>query len=223
MTCGIYTITSPSGRQYIGSSTRFSHRWSRHRIDLRKRKHHSIPLQRACDKYGIENLVWSALLICQPETLLFYEQRAIDVLKPAYNIAPLAANCRGVKRSKEFKGKITKALLDRPPMSAETRAKIGAGHRGKKLSKAHLELLAAARAAKPQSLEFRREMAKHMHTPEAKAKKALAMIGHRTVEATKAKIRASLLGKKHTPERTAKQAASLRKTNELKRARLTAT
>ena len=201
MTCGLYTITSPSGGQYLGSALVIGRRWSRHRLDLKAGKHHSVPLQRACDKYGLENLTFSVLLICSPETILFYEQRAIDIIKPAYNIASIAGNCRGVKRSQEFKKKISEALRRRPPMSLETRAKIGARHKGKKLSKTQLESLAAARAAKPQTIEFRRQNAKHMHTPEAKAAKALAMIGHVTTSKTRIKISTSLKGRKHSPGR----------------------
>jgi group I intron endonuclease len=188
---GIYSIHSPSGRFYIGSAVDVVRRWRRHRAELRSGTHGNRSLQRAANKYGTDNLTFTKMLICRKEDLLFYEQLLLDGLKPLYNIAPLAGSSFGIKRSDEFRRKISIALTGRV-VSQETRRRIGAKHRGKKISPEHVE---AVRGNLPVlSLEERREMAKAMHTPEAQAKAQLARVGRKVSEATKAKIRASLMG-----------------------------
>lgn len=39
MNCGVYTITSPSGKQYVGSAIVFYKRWSAHRRALEMGRH----------------------------------------------------------------------------------------------------------------------------------------------------------------------------------------
>ena len=54
---GVYRITSPSGRVYIGMTTRsFDIRWREHKKQLKAGRHICPALQRAHDKYGWENL-----------------------------------------------------------------------------------------------------------------------------------------------------------------------
>lgn len=60
-----------------------------------------------------------------------YEQQYLDFYKPEYNISPTAYSCRGIKRTEEFKKKVSefqkgnKWSLGVYP-SAETRAKLSA-------------------------------------------------------------------------------------------------
>lgn len=90
--CGVYRINSPSGRFYVGSSFDIYNRWHCHKRDLRRGHHHSKALQRACDKYGLDALEFELLLVCAEEHARFYEQRAIDILRPAYNATSVASN-----------------------------------------------------------------------------------------------------------------------------------
>lgn len=105
MNSGIYTITSLSGKMYVGSAVNFKRRLSIHWFDLRIGQHHSRPLQAAYDKYGEENLNFSKLLVCGKEDLLFYEQRALDILKPEYNVCKVAGSRLGAKASPETRSK----------------------------------------------------------------------------------------------------------------------
>ena len=86
MNSGIYTIASLSGKMYVGSATCLRQRRNMHFSLLRSGKHHSILLQRAFNKYGPDGLIFKKLFICDRSELRFYEQRAINILKPAYNI-----------------------------------------------------------------------------------------------------------------------------------------
>ena len=96
---GVYKITSPSGKFYIGSAVNIRTRWKTHRKQLRGGIHHSVVLQRASEKHGLDNLIFQVLLVCEPCNLLMYEQRAMDVLKPQYNVSPTAGSKLGVKPS----------------------------------------------------------------------------------------------------------------------------
>lgn len=123
MTGGIYTITTPSGKQYVGSAVSFSKRWSRHRKDLEKGIHSNFKLQKSFNKYGMEGLRFEILMICGPERLLDLEQIAIDTLRPKHNILLVAGSPLGTRQSEETKAKRSAALKGRV-VSAETRAKI---------------------------------------------------------------------------------------------------
>jgi group I intron endonuclease len=85
MTCGIYSITSPSGKCYIGSSADIENRWSRHRSDLKKDSHHAFKLQRASTKHGLKALIFNILEVCSIENLLPLEQMYLTRHKPKYN------------------------------------------------------------------------------------------------------------------------------------------
>src|ERR1700692_287526 len=95
MNTGIYAITSPSGKCYVGSSVDIKKRWQRHRRELKQRIHFNPKLQSAYNKYGEENIVFTMLLVCSREDLIMYEQRAIDTIKPHYNAAKIAGSTLG--------------------------------------------------------------------------------------------------------------------------------
>lgn len=142
MSSGVYTITSPSGGQYVGSTCNFASRRSAHKKALQKGRHNRR-LQAAYKKYGGDALVFRPLLICAKRDLLFFEQRAIDILKPRYNAKPTAAGgpARGHPVSAETRRKLAaqagwkhtdeaRAKMRRQ-FSPEHRAKLAAAHRGR--------------------------------------------------------------------------------------------
>lgn len=130
---GIYAITSPSGSQYIGSAVNLRLRAHGHRIALRKWSHTNRLLQNAWDKYGEEKMAFLPLIICDKADLIFYEQRALDILKPRYNICPNAASALGVRRSEATRERLRIASTGRR-QSDETRAKRAASLAGQKRS-----------------------------------------------------------------------------------------
>lgn len=105
MNTGIYEIKNiVNGKLYVGSTakTGFLKRWDKHKQDLNLKKHHSIVLQRAWNKYGNQNFNFKIIENCIPEICLEREQYYIDTLKPEYNICKVAGNTLGIKLSKEY-------------------------------------------------------------------------------------------------------------------------
>lgn len=109
MNTGIYQITNlQNGKTYIGSAVSFRKRWKEHLRQLTNGNHHSKVMQRAWDKYGEAAFEFKRLLVCAKEDLLWFEQRAIDVLKPAYNICKVAGSVLGYRHTEEFKAEAAK-------------------------------------------------------------------------------------------------------------------
>lgn len=102
-TCGIYRIVHlTTGREYVGSSKDIHHRAWVHRRELLSGKHHSPYLLRTFRKYGYNALAIEILeVVIDPARLLEREQAHIDARKPAFNVAPMAASCAGVKHTAE--------------------------------------------------------------------------------------------------------------------------
>lgn len=95
---GIYRIKNKiNGKCYIGSSVNFDDRKNLHFSLLRRGIHHSIILQRAYDKYGLEFLSFEVLEHCEKEILIEREQWYIDNLDPEYNACKIAGSTLGIK------------------------------------------------------------------------------------------------------------------------------
>lgn len=126
---GIYKITNLiNGKIYIGSAISLYKRAYNHFISLRDQKHHSIKLQRAFNKYGIENFVFEIMCLIDKSSLLVATEQiylnqygAQEFIRKenktfrtlTYNIKPTAGSCLGfkpslstrLKRSQSMKGK----------------------------------------------------------------------------------------------------------------------
>lgn len=109
---GIYQIKSiKNNKIYIGSAVYIKNRWALHIKSLSNKKHHSIHLQRHVNKYGINDLEFSILEVCNKVDLLNREQFYINNLNPEFNICKIAGSSFGVKRSDKTKEKIRQANL----------------------------------------------------------------------------------------------------------------
>lgn len=88
---GIYRIKNLiNNKCYYGSSKEVEKRWSRHKSELNKNRHHNIHLQRAWDKYGKTNFLFEIVETCKIKELLVTEQKYLDS-KPEYNIGLIAS------------------------------------------------------------------------------------------------------------------------------------
>jgi group I intron endonuclease len=109
---GIYRILCLiNGKGYIGQSHNLEKREESHFYKLRKNKHHNRHLQRAFDKYGIDNFKFEILEECTLQELNakekywmnFYDATSFD---KGYNIRPDPTSNRGFKHTEEAKRKI---------------------------------------------------------------------------------------------------------------------
>lgn len=109
---GIYQIKSILNHEvYIGSSVDVKKRWRSHRNSLIADKHHSVYLQRHCNKYGIEDLEFSIIELCEKEELVQKEQHYLDTFSPKFNVLKKADSSLGVKRRPETIEKVRNANL----------------------------------------------------------------------------------------------------------------
>lgn len=196
---GVYQIrNTANGKIYVGSAVDMRRRWYEHASRLRSGKHHSIALQRAWYKYGGDAFVFSPLLICSKSDILFYEQRALDALRPEYNMSPTAGNSAGVKHS------------------AETRARMSAANSGKKLSEVHKARIAESNRGGTRTEETKKRMAEARtgttHSPETRAKLSRINAEKTMPAEVRAKISAKLKGTPK-PERSEGHRAALSAAN----------
>jgi hypothetical protein len=155
--------------------------------------------------------------------LTYYEQRAIDVLRPAYNILLVARSSLGFRHSDETRSKLSMLATARVPrtgfsLSEEAKQKISVANSGRGTSAETREKLRKARAGKTPAAGL-------VHTPEAKAAMSAARKGTKrrpeSVEAgaaklrgvprpeeVKAKLSAAMKGRKRSPESVAKMVAT---------------
>lgn len=107
--CGICKITNNiDNRIYIGSAVQFRKRRDLHVLKLKQNKHHSTHLQNFVNKYGMNILFFDIIEECDNfEILIEREQYYINMLKPEFNICKIAGSQIGIKRSDEFKRKIS--------------------------------------------------------------------------------------------------------------------
>lgn len=144
---GVYRISLFDGRCYIGSSNYIQKRWEDHRLQLRKRVHHSRYLQFAYNKYGADAFTYEIVELCDPDLLTEREQWWIDTDCSAFNMFPTARSPLGFRHSAETKalwsaqrkGKNlgNKFSLGKYP-SAETRAILSAQRKGRRSPTASL-------------------------------------------------------------------------------------
>ena len=138
---GLYKIECvPTGRVYIGSAVVVQRRLQQHRYALRAGKHDNSRLQRAWDKYGEASFHFSHIASALSITSLpQLEQQALDALFAAGNNFNICTN----------------VLLPRLgcTLSVETKEKISAAHRGKKLSPQALASKRAASAGYPNPMQ----------------------------------------------------------------------
>lgn len=159
---GIYAITHrESGRVYVGCSVDLSRRRRNHISALRRGNHCNTKLQRAWNKYGEQAFEFSTLIVCGAESLVMYEQLAIDAygaVENGFNIAPVAGCLRGFKvvgrqmppQSAEARRNKSIAASSRPSFAVreETKQKISAALKGRLKAPFTAEHLAKLSAAK---------------------------------------------------------------------------
>jgi group I intron endonuclease len=124
MKTGIYLITSPSGKRYVGSAVNLRQRRATHWHHLRRNNHHNRHLQRSWNRYNGEGFEFRVLLVCAARDLVDYEQAVIDGLQPEFNICKKAGSTLGVRPTAETKAKLANAMRQRIATSPATHEEI---------------------------------------------------------------------------------------------------
>jgi group I intron endonuclease len=171
----VYCLTSPSGKQYVGFTSRgVDKRWAAHVQDAKRRNAKDAkngPLQIAIRKYGPESFTRSLLERMTTEAgAKRAEQLWIKELgtfgRGGYNATLGGEGALGWAPSEETCAKISKAHSGKV-LSLEHRAKISKGGLGKKRSPETCARMAEA---------ARRRTSNRAHSPETRAKISQANI-----------------------------------------------
>lgn len=135
MKSGVYIITNILNNfYYIGSSKDIYRRLREHKGGLFRDKHENNRLQRAYNKYGVENFTFELLEYHAEEYMVSMEQYWINMLQAAnkkygYNIRPFAKSGKGL--SKEEHSQYGKHR------SNITKEKLRIAHTGMKMTEEH--------------------------------------------------------------------------------------
>lgn len=133
---GIYIITSPTGRNYVGQSVNINQRWMHYRLGDCKDQ---PKLYNSFIKYGVENHKFSVIEECKIEILTErerYWQEYYDVINKGLNCKFVTTSEKTGFFSEETKRKISEALKGKVTRkgykhSEETKRKIGLSNKGK--------------------------------------------------------------------------------------------
>lgn len=121
-------------------------RFSHHKSQLNRNTHRNPYLNRSWRLHGPDKFEFRVLFICDPGTRLLFEERAIQVLKPKFNIRTISDGRLGF--SDETRQKISDYHKGRP-LSEEHKRAISIGQKGRVFSEQHRQNLSAAMKGKP--------------------------------------------------------------------------
>mgnify|MGYP001482890123 CR=1 FL=1 len=146
-------------------------------------------VQDLIEEFGIDDFDFRILLLCTGKCMLGYEeesmQRARDVLRARlpngelkyFNRTIGYKNFAGLeKQTEEAKRKRSEAQkgIPRGPLSEETKAKMSAVRKGRKLTPEHCAAISAGKMGHAVSVETREKLSEshkgHKHSPETRAK-----------------------------------------------------
>lgn len=201
-TCGVYKITSPSGRIYVGSS---KHIEIRHRVHKNGGKKIQPRLYNSIQKYGWEVHTFEIIAITEPEQRykwehilgIYYNVLGKDGLNcqlPGYNDIPAVTR-------QETKDKIGNSNRGRV-WTEEAKKKASDSHKGQLVSEEtrnKLSLMRKGKKQNPVGVAKRAELLKGRKSTEEQRdtmRKAKAFIS----DETRTKIAKSKIGKKQTSE-----------------------
>lgn len=193
---GIYKITSPSGKVYIGQSVNVLFRIKRYKnLTISK---YQTKLHNSFKKYGYDNHVFEILCEClehELNDLERYYQELYNVLNHGLNCKYTKTQDRSGRHSEETKQKISNKAKGRiaSEKTRQNMSKSHLGHKrnlGRKLTTEHkLKISKALSGVKcpqravlqtPEILEKKRlKMLGRKHTPESKKKMSLAQMGNK--------------------------------------------
>ena len=132
---GIYKITAPTGKVYVGQSTDIKKRWHQYKKDFFKKQY---KLYYSIQKYGYENHEFSIIEECDELELNLQERFWQDF----YNVVEEGLNLT-----------LTNTEEKRKVFSQETKDKISSAQKGKTLTLEHKQKLSEARKKLPNEIK----------------------------------------------------------------------
>jgi group I intron endonuclease len=190
---GIYKITSPTKKVYIGQSIDIEKRFNQYKRLSCKTQ---TILYNSLLKYGANKHKFEVLCECEANELndkeRYYQEVFSAIGKAGLNCRLTKSSDRSGKLSEESKRKMSEAKLN---MSEETKKKISEFNTGKKHSEESKRKMSKARKGIKLSEESKRKMSK-------------ARKGIKLSEETKRKISEFNTGKKHSEESKRKMSES---------------
>lgn len=135
MSIGIYKITSPSGKIYIGQSINIEVRWKKYKDSI---NHNQRKIYRSIKKYGYESHVFEIIEECNIEELdykeFIYKQELINTIGWKNVLFCNLKDGKGGKRSKATRDKISKSNKGKK-YSIETKLKMSESRKKRIISK----------------------------------------------------------------------------------------
>jgi group I intron endonuclease len=196
---GIYKITSPSGKVYIGQSINIKRRLRDYK-NLRCKK--QPKLLHSFLKYGYNQHIVEIILECEIHQLNENErlyQELFDCINNGLNCTLTGANDKSGKLSEKTKLKISNA--NKNP-SIEIRQKKSLGQMGKVVPLEMRKKISESHKGKKHSIETRLKIAENSRniSDETRRKYVESHLGHKHTEETKRKISEAGIGRKFSIE-----------------------
>lgn len=129
---GIYSITSPTGRIYIGQSIDIERRWKEHKY---RSTNNTTKLYESFKKYGVEKHIFEIIEVCRKEDLNQrerYWQETLNAVSQGLNyiLTETDTKPRVNYLTEEHKANISKGKTGQS-ISPETRKKISEANKGR--------------------------------------------------------------------------------------------
>ncbi len=184
---GIYKITNPNGRIYIGQTIDFNRRL-RHYKSLKCKEQPRI--YRSIIKHGVDNHTFELIKECNVKELTKWERHFQEMYKSTgkngLNCILVATDEFSGGHSEESKKKISKKLKGRE-FTKEHKYKISIGNKNRIITEEHRRNLGNGNRGKKQSQEWKQKL--------SEARKGL-----KRTEETKNRISQSMSGRKLSEE-----------------------
>lgn len=191
----VYLITCvPNSRRYVGSTNNLKARWQDHKSFLKRKAHHNVHMQRACNKYGLDafkiETLWSSDSASVDE-LIRMEADFIKKLLPEFNIQrdPVKSPmCEPAIQAKQFKSWMSNR-------KKESEAKRSARIAAFKASVSRPEVqsrIAEANRKRARDPKYVAIAVAAMNTPSARAKSSAKLRGKRLSKSHRQKIRLAM-------------------------------
>lgn len=183
---GIYKITSPTGRIYVGQSRDIAKRFAAYkRMDCKSQP----KIYNSLKRHGVANHVFEVLELCDEADLNKLEMQYISKYKCTTKGLNVKAGGDYSPCAEETKAKISKAQIGKV-VEQRTRDKLRKINLGKKYSDETKQKLSKQRKGNRYALGFK-------HTSETKAKMKIRQTGRKHSELSKKKISEKNKGKNH--------------------------